>query len=175
MPIVAKSYDLIDSPGALRQARVSTPIKALQVVPARHPWRWAGSIFAALVLLAIAHSLATNPRWEWGVFGQWFFSPSVLRGLGQTLLLTLLSTVFSAILGTALALARLSGSPLLAALAWGYIWFFRSMPALLVLIILYNFAYLYDTLSSAYRSPAWCSPSGRRWTCSANSPWPYWA
>jgi len=144
MPIVAKSYDLIDSPGALRQARVSTPIKALQVVPARHPWRWAGSIFAALVLLAIAHSLATNPRWEWGVFGQWFFSPSVLRGLGQTLLLTLLSTVFSAILGTALALARLSGSPLLAALAWGYIWFFRSMPALLVLIILYNFAYLYD-------------------------------
>lgn len=72
------------------------------------------------------------------------FSPSVLRGLGQTLLLTLLSTVFSILLGTALALARLSGSPLLAALAWGYIWFFRSMPALLVLIILYNFAYLYD-------------------------------
>ncbi len=99
MPIVAKPYDLIDQPREVRQVRVSPPIKALQVVPARHPWRWAGSIFAALVLLAIAHSLATNPRWEWGVFGQWFFSPSVLRGLGQTLLLTLLSTVFSVILG----------------------------------------------------------------------------
>ncbi len=125
MPIVAKSYDLIDTHRPVRQARISTPIKALRVVPARHPWRWAGSIFAALVLLAVVHSLATNPRWEWGVFGQWFFSPSVLRGLGQTLLLTLLSTLFSVILGTALALARLSGSPLLAALAWGYIWFFR--------------------------------------------------
>ena len=44
MPIVAKSYDLIDPPSPVRQARVSTPIKALQVVPARHPWRWAGSI-----------------------------------------------------------------------------------------------------------------------------------
>ena len=105
MPTVAKPYDLLDEVAAqpVRQRRVSTPIKALQVVPARHPWRWAGSIFAALVLLAIAHSLATNPRWEWGVFGQWFFSPSVLRGLGQTLLLTLLSTVFSILLGTALA------------------------------------------------------------------------
>ncbi|MDD2103642.1 amino acid ABC transporter permease [Pseudomonas putida] len=146
MPIVAKPYDLINeiSDYPVPQSRVSTPIKALQVVPARHPWRWAGSIFAALVLLAIVYSLATNPRWEWDVFGQWFFSPSVLRGLGQTLLLTLLSTVFSIIFGTALALARLSGSPLLAGLAWGYIWFFRSMPALLVLIILYNFAYLYD-------------------------------
>ncbi|WP_297837283.1 ABC transporter permease subunit, partial [Pseudomonas sp.] len=146
MPIVAKPFDLIDEVNdyPIRQSRTSTPIRALQVVLSRHPWRWAGSIFAAVMLFAIVHSLATNPRWEWGVFGQWFFSPSVLRGLGQTLLLTLLSTVFSIILGTALALARLSGSPLLAALAWGYIWFFRSMPALLVLIILYNFAYLYD-------------------------------
>ncbi|WP_163014378.1 ABC transporter permease subunit, partial [Pseudomonas viridiflava] len=81
---------------------------------------------------------------EWGVFAEWFLAPSVLRGLGQTLLLTLLGTLFSIVLGTALALARLSKSPLLASLAWGYIWFFRSLPALLVLIILYNFAYLYD-------------------------------
>ena len=66
MPIVAKSYDLIEDVSPVRQRRVATPIKALQVVPARHPWRWAGSIFAALVLLAIVHSLATNPRWEWG-------------------------------------------------------------------------------------------------------------
>ena len=150
MPIVAKPYDLIEQARPVRPARVATPIKTLQVVPARHPWRWAGSIFAALVLLGIVHSLATSPRWEWDVFGQWFFSPSVLRGLGQTLLLTLLSTVFSMILGTALALARLSGSPLLAALAWGYIWFFRSMPALLVLIILYNFVLLKPFKSSSF-------------------------
>ena len=89
MPIVAKSYDLIDSPGALRQARVSTPIKALQVVPARHPGRWVATAVVAVLLAMVLNSLVTNPRWEWGVFGQWFFSPSVLRGLGQTLLLTL--------------------------------------------------------------------------------------
>ncbi len=31
--------------------------------------------------------------------------------------------------------------------AWGYIWLFRSLPLIVVLIILYNFSYLYDTLS----------------------------
>lgn len=154
MPTIAKPFDLPQEQGratSVSASRRATPtaqpqITPLQIVPARHPWRWVGSLFAAVVLLGIAHSLVSNPRWEWAVFAEWFFAPSVLRGLGQTLLLTLLSTVFSIVLGTGLALARLSKSPLLATLAWGYIWFFRSMPALLVLIILYNFAYLYDRI-----------------------------
>lgn len=71
----------------------------------------------------------------------------ILAGLGQTLLLTLLGTVLSVIFGGLLALARLSSSWLLSSLAWGYIWLFRSLPLIVVLIILYNFSYLYDTLS----------------------------
>ena len=70
-----------------------------------------------------------------------------MSGLAKTLLLTLLGTLFGIIFGTALALARLSKSYLLNALAWGYIWLFRSLPLLLVLIILYNFSYLYDNFS----------------------------
>ncbi|MDE1169377.1 MAG: amino acid ABC transporter permease [Pseudomonas sp.] len=142
MPTVLESY-------AYTRETQAPATQALRIVPARHPWRWLGSAFAALVLLGIGHSLATNPRWEWGVFAHWFFAPSVLKGLGQTLLLTLLSTLLSAVLGTGLALARLSRSPLLSSLAWCYIWFFRSLPALLVLIILYNFAYLYDHITLA--------------------------
>ena len=91
--------------------------------------------------------MAFNPRWEWGVFARWFFDPVILEGLGQTLLLTLLGTVLSVIFGGLLALARLSSSWLLSSLAWGYIWLFRSLPLIVVLIILYNFSYLYDTLS----------------------------
>lgn len=81
------------------------------------------------------------------MFAEWFFAPAVLAGLGQTLLLTLLGTLFSILFGTLLALARLSRSYLLASLAWGYIWLFRSLPLILVLIILYNFSYLYDAIS----------------------------
>lgn len=127
----------------------------LQVVPARYPLRLLGAIFSVFILLAIIQSVATNPRWEWGVFRQWFFDPYILSGLGKTLLLTLLGTLFGIIFGTALALARLSKSYLLNSLAWGYIWLFRSLPLLLVLIILYNFSYLYENLSLGIPFTPW--------------------
>jgi len=120
---------------------------ALKVIPARYPWRLAGAAFALFIITGVVQSIATNPRWEWGVFAQWFFDPAILSGLGKTLLLTLLGTLFGSLLGTGLALARLANSWLLNALAWCYIWLFRSLPLLLVLIILYNFSYLYDSLS----------------------------
>ncbi|MDF7658896.1 amino acid ABC transporter permease [Erwiniaceae bacterium L1_54_6] len=119
----------------------------LTVVPARYPARTVGAIVALFILAGVIDSVAFNPRWEWGVFGRWFFDPVILSGLGQTLLLTLFGTVFSLIFGGLLALARLSSSWLLSSLAFGYIWLFRSLPLIVVLIILYNFSYLYDTLS----------------------------
>ncbi len=119
----------------------------LRVVPARYPLRLLGAVFTLFILAAVVQSIAFNPRWEWDVFARWFFDPVILEGLQQTLLLTLLGSLFSIVLGTALALARLSPSWLLSGLAWSYIWLFRSLPLVVVLIILYNFSYLYDTLS----------------------------
>jgi polar amino acid transport system permease protein len=46
-----------------------------------------------------------------------------------------------------LALARLSRSPVLRAVSWVYIWLFRSVPLIVVLLFLYNFSALYHTLS----------------------------
>lgn len=120
---------------------------AIRVVPARYPLRIAGAAVALLVLAIVVQSVAFNPRWEWPVFARWFFDPAILAGLAQTLLLTLLGTLFSLVLGSLLALSRLSSSWLLNSLAWGYIWLFRSLPLIVVLIVLYNFSYLYDRLS----------------------------
>lgn len=120
---------------------------ALRVVPARYPLRIVGALFALLIFASIAESVALNQRWEWPVFAQYFFDPVILSALAKTLLLTLLGTLFSIIFGTLLALARLSSSFLLSSLAWLYIWLFRSLPLILVLLILYNFSYLYDSLA----------------------------
>ncbi|HGM5490026.1 TPA: amino acid ABC transporter permease [Serratia fonticola] len=120
---------------------------SIKVVPARYPLRTAGAIVALFVLAIVVQSVAFNPRWEWAVFARWFFDPVILAGVAQTLLLTLLGTVLSLIIGGALALSRLSSSWLLNGLAWGYIWLFRSLPLIVVLIVLYNFSYLYDRLS----------------------------
>ena len=119
----------------------------LRVIPARYPLRLLGAGVALLILATVVQSVALNPRWEWAVFARWFFDPVILNGLYQTLLLTLSGTVLSLLFGGLLALARLSPSWLLSSLAWGYIWLFRSLPLIVVLIILYNFSYLYETLS----------------------------
>ncbi|TYL41842.1 MULTISPECIES: amino acid ABC transporter permease [Dickeya] len=123
------------------------PSPALRVVPARYPLRIAGTLFSLFIFAGVAESVALNGRWEWPVFASYFFNPVIVEGLGRTLLLTLLGTLFSIIAGTGLALARLSSSALLSTLAWLYIWLFRSLPLILVLIILYNFSYLYDALA----------------------------
>lgn len=122
-------------------------VETIKVIPARYPWRIVGAIVALFVLAVVVQSVVFNPRWEWRVFARWFFDPVIVEGVGQTLLLTLIATVLSVMIGGLLALARLSSSWLLSGLAFGYIWLFRSLPLIVVLIILYNFSYLYDTLS----------------------------
>ncbi|WP_269077715.1 hypothetical protein [Sphingobium baderi] len=67
--------------------------------------------------------------------------------MARTLLLTALGTVFGFILGAALALARVSRSPLLARLSWSYVWLFRSIPLIVLLLPLNNLGYLYETVS----------------------------
>ncbi len=116
----------------------------LRIVPARHRSRTAGTVLA-LVLIALAlRSILGNPQWGWPVFAEWFLSPPVLSGLARTLVLTLLGAVFGFALGAFVALARLSRSRLLAASAWTFVWLFRSIPLIVLLLILNNLGYLYE-------------------------------
>ncbi|MBH1642061.1 amino acid ABC transporter permease/ATP-binding protein [Stenotrophomonas maltophilia] len=122
------------------------PAPALKIVPARHPLQVFGTVLALALILIGLQSVLGNPRWGWGTFAEWFFARPVLEGLGRTLLLTALGTGLGFALGTLLALARVSGSPLLSAVSWGYVWLFRSIPLLVLLLLLNNLGYLYSTI-----------------------------
>jgi polar amino acid transport system permease protein len=134
-------------PAAPSPAPVKGDYSHYRIVPARYRARAVGTAFAAVVIALVLYSVLTNSRWGWGVFGEWFFSEPVLVGLGRTLLLTALGALFGFALGTALALARVSRSPLLAGLSWTFIWIFRSIPVIVLLLIINNLGYLYETLS----------------------------
>ncbi|EJF90446.1 amino acid ABC transporter permease/ATP-binding protein [Bartonella tamiae] len=120
-----------------------------KVVPARYPLRIIGTIFSIFIIGMIAFSIFTNERWGWSIFSQWFFSEPVLMGLLRTIWLTILATISGSILGTLLALARLSKSPLLSGLSWSYIWLMRSIPLIVLLLILNNLGYLYESVRIA--------------------------
>ncbi len=117
-----------------------------RIVPARYPARTAGTIATIALIVFVLHSVLGNPHWGWPVFARWFFSEAVLAGLGQTLLLTALGAVLGFALAIPLALARLSRSPLLSSCSWAYIWLFRSIPTIVLLLLLNNLGYLYDTV-----------------------------
>ncbi|GLQ09877.1 ABC transporter permease [Devosia yakushimensis] len=68
-------------------------------------------------------------------------------GLGRTLWLTGLASVVGFLIGGLLAFARVSKSRLLSSLAWAYIWLLRSIPLIVLLLVLNNLGYLYPTLN----------------------------
>lgn len=117
------------------------------IVPVRHPLNWVATAIVLVLAAMLLHGLVTNKAFQWNVVGRYLFNSEILAGLGLTALLTLITMVIGLVLGTVLALMRLSGNLLLSSVSWAYIWFFRSVPVLVQLIFWYNFGALYSHLS----------------------------
>jgi polar amino acid transport system permease protein len=122
------------------------PAQPIQAVPLRHPGRWVGVGVIVVLAVMLIHSFLTNPHFQWDVVGQYLFSEPVLRGLRNTLILTVLSMAIGVFGGVLLAVMRLSPNPVLAGTAAAYIWLFRGTP-LITQLIFWNFlASLYPRL-----------------------------
>lgn len=119
----------------------------LRIVGKRYYGRWLSALLVLLCVVAMAHSMINNPRFEWGVIAENFTEASILQGVLMTLQLTAISVVLGFAFGTLLALMRLSSNPVLVAVSWAYTWFFRGVPMLVQLFLWYNIAALYPTLS----------------------------
>jgi polar amino acid transport system permease protein len=109
----------------------------------RRPVEYVAWLACLVVVIGVAHTLITNPHYEWGVVGQYFTASTVLSGLGLTLVLTALAMVFGTVLGLLIAILRVSKVRPVMLLASGYITFFRGTPVLVQLIFWFNIAALY--------------------------------
>src|SRR3954465_2106777 len=92
---------------------VEADLASLEVVPARHPWRWVGVAVVLVLLAMFVHGLATNPGWEWPTFFQFFTTRTIFSALWVTIRLTVYGTVLGFVLGAVIASMRLSKSPFL--------------------------------------------------------------
>lgn len=90
--------------------------------------RWISVVVVALLVILIAQSLVTNPNYHWDKVGENLFHPTIIRGIGFTLLLTVTSMLIGVILAITMAIMRQSPNPVLKSVAWFYIWFFRGTP-----------------------------------------------
>lgn len=110
------------------------------------PWQWLATAVVLLLVAMLVESVATNDRFGWAVTWEFLFDRRVLDGVVLTLVLTALCMAIALVIGTVLAVMRLSSNPLLKSVSWAYIWFFRSVPVLVQLIFWFNLAALYPQL-----------------------------
>jgi polar amino acid transport system permease protein len=126
---------------------VAEAVSRLIVVPQRRYGIWVGTALALLVAFFIIRAFASNPAFAWPTVVGYLFHPSVMRGLGNTLLLTVVIMILAIVVGTVIAIMRVSPSPVLRTFAGLYVWFFRGVPALIQLIFWFNLSLLVREVS----------------------------
>ncbi len=88
------------------------------------------------------------------IFLDQLINPAYLYGALLSIGVAFFALVIATLLGFVMALGRVSKSPLLRAPAGAYVWFFRAIPALLVLLIMWNaLPQLFPVLRDDWYSP----------------------
>jgi polar amino acid transport system permease protein len=114
----------------------------LVVVPRRQYGIWVGTALALFVAFLVVRAFASNPAFAWGTAAGYLFHPPIMRGLGNTLILTVIIMAVAIVIGTGIAVMRVSPSPVLRAFAGVYVWLFRGVPALIQLMFWFNLSLL---------------------------------
>jgi len=133
------------------------------VVPVRHWGRAVGATVVALLIVWMIYGMATNPNFEWSVVGQFLFSTSVLKGLLLTLEMTAIGMVVALALAVVIGVMRLSPSRLIAGTAAVWVFFFRGIPVIVLLIFVGNLGLFFKqfTLGIPFTGVVfWSAPVG---------------
>lgn len=124
---------------------------AVAAPPRVRKLRHTGQTIAAVVLcipvLALAVSVVANENFRWPVFADYLTLSTILGGLGMTLQLTVVSMLIAIVLGVGLALMQLSNNRLLQAYSAAYVWFFRGVPLLVLILFTFNLSALYPNVT----------------------------
>lgn len=122
-------------------------VTLIQSKPVFHLGRWVSAIIVGLMALGLAYILVTNPQFRWDVVWKWLFSKMIMTGLFMTIVLTVLSMTLGTALAITMAVMRQSINPVLRGVASANIWFFRGTPIYTQLIFWSLLPTLYRTIT----------------------------
>jgi polar amino acid transport system permease protein len=102
----------------------------------------------ALILVFVAFIFVSFARGQidWDTTREYLFWPTIMRGLVNTIWLSVASMAVGIVLGVLCAVARSSPNPVLRGVAMFYAWFFRGTPVILQLLIWFNLALVFPKL-----------------------------
>ncbi|MEU0694816.1 amino acid ABC transporter permease [Streptomyces niveus] len=120
--------------------------EAIKAIPVRHYGRYVSAVVALALLATIIYAFSQG-KINWGAVPDYFFDDRILKGVGQTMILTVLSMAIGVIGGIVLAVMRLSKNPVMSSIAWSYIWFFRGTPVLVQLMVWFNLGLVFEYIN----------------------------
>jgi polar amino acid transport system permease protein len=104
------------------------------IVRLRHPGRWVAAVVLVVLAAMFVNFVVTTRQLRLDLVVGYLFERSILRGLLLTVELTAIAMLIGVVLGTVLAIMRLSENPILRGVAGGYVWLFRGTPILVQLL-----------------------------------------
>ncbi|MDN4517739.1 amino acid ABC transporter permease [Mycolicibacterium austroafricanum] len=146
-PTESRQYQQDSNSGRVVDCSEFGDVAKLPQARTYHLGRWTVSVIVVLLAALFIRVLATNPNLDWGVVGEYLFNPTILAGVKNTIVITVLAQAIGIVGGLLLALARLSANPVLRGGAGLYIWLFRGVPVLVQLIFWFNLGLVFPTLT----------------------------
>ena len=130
---------MTSSPEASSSASAATPAtkrrpKENQAIPLRHPGRW---VFAAVVLVLLGIFLfdaASREAYHWDTYFKYILDTRIAVAALHTIALTILAMIVGVVLGSIVAVLRMSPNPVLQGVSWLYLWIFRGTPVYVQLV-----------------------------------------
>ncbi|MFK4147634.1 amino acid ABC transporter permease [Streptomyces sp. NPDC004065] len=120
--------------------------EAIKAIPVRHYGRYVSAVIAIALLVAIIYAFGQG-KINWHAVPDYFFDDRIMKGVGKTLLLTVLSMLIGIVGGVVLAVMRLSKNPVTSSISWFYIWFFRGTPVLVQLFLWFNLGLVFEYIN----------------------------
>ncbi|WP_298131960.1 amino acid ABC transporter permease [Micropruina sp.] len=106
--------------------------------PVRSKFPWGQFLQAAVVIVIVGWvivSFVVSGVFDFATVARYLFGPQIWAGLWGTVSLATLSTAIALVLGTLVALMRISSNRVLSGVAAAYVFFFRGTPMLVQLLI----------------------------------------
>ena len=118
----------------------------LKVIPVRHWGRWVAAVVLLVLLGLLIYGMA-QAQIDYGSIPGFLHSEVILQGLWRTLVISVAAQALGILLGIVFAIMRLSKNPVVASIAWLYIWFFRGTPVIVQLLIWFNLSLYVHSVS----------------------------
>jgi polar amino acid transport system permease protein len=105
-----------------------------------------GTVIA--VLLSLVWLVAQSQSIYWAEIPAFLIDRRILRGVVLTLQLTVGAMAFGIVLGAVMAAMAISENPVLRAVAWGFVWWFRGVPLIVQIFLWFNIALFVPRIGS---------------------------